>query len=224
MIRVRTRAFALTLLLPVCVLGACENSQASSSESSRSVELAQSAEAASPESAATPAQALGESDRIALDMAQNACKARDYRAFFDAFANSKAVRRKYSAAKVRYAVLGPRGEKISTRNFDVANYPNFPVKMEDYYYKPVKPARAGDADEYLDLQFNQSQNDDISVEWSRIHYDGQSDGGDDLGNPLDANGKPIPNGMHPDAEGQLLFRPTSDCWELSDDIRWERKK
>ncbi|MBN9548569.1 MAG: hypothetical protein J0H31_06715 [Alphaproteobacteria bacterium] len=186
------------------------------------MKLAQSAEAASSESAAT--QALGESDRIALDLAQNACKARDYRAFFDSFANSKAVRRKYSAAKVRHAVLGPRGEKISTRTFDAASYPNFPVKMEDYYYKPVKPARAGDADEYLDLQFNQSQDNDISVEWSRIHYDGQSDGGDDLGNPLDANGKPIPNGMHPDAEGQLLFRPTADCWEFSEDVRWERKK
>lgn len=224
MIRVHARTFVLTLLLPVCVLGACGESHAGSSEPGRSVKLAQSAGTAPSKRAATPTQAVSESDRNALEMASNACKSQDYRTFFNAFASSKAVRQKYSAVKVRYAVLGPHGEKISERTFDAASYPNFPVKMSDYYYKPVKPARAGDADEYLDLQFNQSQNNDLSVEWSRVHYDGRSDGGDDLGNPLDANGKPIPKGTHLDPEGQLLFHSTADCWELSEDIRWERKK
>ncbi len=157
-------------------------------------------------------------------MADRACKAEDFKAFFDVFIVSKSVRQKYSASQIRYAVLGPHGEKISERTFDAASYSSFPVKMLDYYYKPVKPARAGDEDEYLDLQFNQSQNNDVSVEWSRVHYDGQSDGGDDLGNPLDANGKPIPKGAHQDPEGQLLFHPAADCWELSEDIRWARKK
>jgi hypothetical protein len=223
-IRVHARAFALTLLLPVCVLGACGESQANSSEADRSVKLAQGASTTPSKRTATPTQVLSDSDRISLDQASNACKTEDYRTFFNAFANSKAVRQKYSAAKIRYAVLGPHGEKISERNFDAASYPHFPVKMLDYYYKPVKPARAGDADEYLDLQFNQSQSNDFSVEWSRIHYDGQSDGGDDLGNPLDANGKPISKGTHPDQEGQLLFHPTADCWEFSEDTRWARRK
>lgn len=224
MIPVHARAFALSLLLPVCVLGACGESQAGSNGPDRSVKLAQSANGAPSKRSAVSPQAISESDRNALDMASNACKAQDYRTFFNAFANSKAVRQKYSASQIRYAVLGPRGEKISERSFDAASYPSFPVKMLDYYYKPVKPARAGDEDEYLDLQFNQSQNNDVSVEWSRIHYDGQSDGGDDLGNPLDASGKPIPKGSHQDPEGQLLFHPTADCWELSEDIRWARKK
>lgn len=224
MIRVRSRAFALTLFLPLCVLGACDNSQASSNETSQSMKMAQSSGQHRPSAPPPPTQALSESDRIALDMARNACKSGDYRTFFNSFANSKAVRQKYSAATVRYAVLGPHGERISERSFAAASYPNFPVKMEDYYYRPVKPARAGDAGEYLDLQFNQSQNNDISVEWSRIHYDGKSEGGDDLGNPLDASGRPIPNGTHQDAEGQLLFRPTADCWKFSEDIRWERRK
>lgn len=224
MIRVHARTFVLTLLLPVCVLGACGESQAGSNEAERPIKLAQNSGVSSSKRTAVPAQSLSESDRNALDMAGNACKSQDYRTFFNAFASSKAVRQKYSAAKVRYAVLGPRGQKISERTFDAASYPNFPVEMGEYYYKPVKPARAGDADEYLDLQFNQSQNNDLSVEWSRVHYDGQSDGGDDLGNPLDANGKLIPKGTHLDPEGQLLFHPTADCWELSEDIRWERKK
>lgn len=172
---------------------------------------------------ALPALALSESDRILLTMAKDACKNGDYRAFFDAFAKSSTVRQKYSAAKIQTALLGPHGKPISTRTIDAASYTDFPVKMEDYYYKPRKPARAGDTGEYLDLEFNQSQNNDISVEWSRVHFDGQSSGGDDLGNPLDAKGKPIPAGTHPPAEGQLLFRPTADCWVFAEDIRWQRR-
>lgn len=224
MIRVRTRALALSLLLPVSVLGACNNSQASSAEAPQPTQLAQNTGTASSKRAPAPAQTLSESDRILLDMASNACKASDYRTFFDSFVKSKAVRRKYSAAKVQYAVLGSQGAVISKQSFDGAGYPHFPVRMEDYSYRPVKPARAGDAAEYLDLQFNQSQNNDISVEWSRIHYVGPPTGEEDLGTPTDANGKPIPNGTHPDAEGQLLFHPTADCWEFSEDVRWDRRK
>lgn len=224
MTRLQARAFALTLLLPVCVLGAYGESQAGSNEPDWSAKLAQSVSGAPSKRSAVPPQTVSEFDRNALEMASNACKTQDYRTFFNAFAISKAVRLKFSASQIRYAVLGPHGEKISERTFDAASYPSFPVEMLDYYYKPTKPARAGDEDEYLDLQFNQSQNNDVSVEWSRVHYDGQSDGGDDLGNPLDAGGKPIPKGSHQDPEGQLLFHPTADCWELSEDIRWERKK
>lgn len=220
MIRVRTRALALGLLLPVFVLGAGNPSQAGASEAARS---AQNTGAVSSKRAPASEQALSETDRILLDMAGNACRTGDYRTFFDAFARSKAVRRKYSAAKVQYAVWGA-GAALSQQSFDGAGYPNFPVRMEDYAYRPVEPARAGDAGEYLDLQFNQSQNNDISVEWSRIHYVGPPTGEEDLGTPIDANGKPIPNGSYPDAEGQLLFRPTADCWEFSEDIRWERRE
>jgi len=222
-IRVRTRALTLSLLLPVFVLGACNNSQASSTEAPQPPQLAQNASTAASKRAPAPTQTLSESDRILLDMASNACKANDYRTFFDAFVKSKAVRQKYSAAKVQYAVLGSQGAVVSKQSFDSADYPNFPVRMEDYAYRPVKPTRAGDASEYLDLEFNQSQNNDISVEWSRIHYVGPPTGEEDLGTPVDASGKPIPNGTHPDAEGQLLFRPTADCWEFSEDIRWDRR-
>jgi len=223
-IRVRTRALALCLLLPVSVLGACNNSQASSAETPQPAQLAQNTGIASSKRAPAPTQTLSESDRILLDMASNACKANDYRTFFDSFVKSKAVRQKYSAATVQYAVLGSQGAVISKQSFDGAGYPNFPVRMEDYSYRPIKPARASDTNEYLDLQFNQSQNNDISIEWSRIHYVGPPTGEEDLGTPTDVNGKPIPNGTHPDAEGQLLFRPTADCWEFSEDVRWDRRK
>lgn len=173
--------------------------------------------------AVLPVRALSESDRILLTMAKDACKNGDYRTFFDAFAKSPSVRQKYSAAKIQSAWLGTRGETLSKRDIDAASYTDFPVKLEDYYYKPRKPTRVGDVDEYLDLEFNQSQNNDISVEWSRIHYDRRSAVGDDLGIPLDAKGKSIPLGTHPQAEGQLLFRPTADCWVFSEDIRWQRR-
>jgi hypothetical protein len=172
---------------------------------------------------ALSARALGESDRILLTMAKAACENRDYRSFFNAFAMSPIVRQEYSAAKIHIGLLGPRGKTISSRNIDAASYADFPVEVEDYRYKPRMAAMAGDTGEYLYLEFDQSQKNDISVEWSRIHYDGLSAGGDDLGNSRDAMGNPLQSGAYPQAEGQLLFRQAADCWEFSEDIRWQRR-
>lgn len=221
MIRVRSRAFAVTLLLPIC-LSACEKSQAGSTQPSPPSMLARKAAQHRQTSQVASQPLQSEADRIALDMAQSACRARDHWTFFNIFANSRAVRLKYSASTVRSAVLDDSGKNISERKFTPEEYRNFPIKMEDYYYRPAKPARAGDTGEYLDLQFNQSQSNVISVEWSRIHYDGRSEGGDDLGSPIDANGRVIPPGDHQVAEGQLLFAPTADCWEFIEDVRWKR--
>lgn len=169
----------------------------------------------------TPVHAFNESDRNLLTMAKEACKKRDYRAFFDAFARSKSVRQKYTAPTIQSALLGPHGEIISTRSVDAARYTAFPVRMEGFSYKPRQPARAGDTGEDLYLEFNQSQNNEISVDWSRINRDTPAEGEDAPGNPGDGRGKPTLSGKGPEVAGQLLFYPSADCWVFAEDIRWQ---
>lgn len=223
MIQPPTVRLAATLLLPAILLGACQESEARSPKASMPDKVAPIRQAASPERPVTAANTHSESDRILLEMADNACKARAYRSLFAAMARSKAVREKYSAAKIEYGLLGPEGKIISRRVYDKANYRDFPVKLIDYNYKPAAPLMPGDDDEYLDIQINQSQSDEISVEWARIHYVGEPVG-EAPGEPVDINGKRLEPGDHPVAEGQLIFRPTADCWQLTDDHRWMRTK
>jgi len=176
---------------------------------------------AAPPATTTALAPLTQHDRNALETARTACANQDFKTLFSAMAVSKAVRQKYSAPTIEVSVFDGKGN-VSTRKVARTAYDDFPVRQVDYYYKPAKPKMAGDEDEYLDLQFNESQNEVFSVEWARVHYDGKSEGGDDLGNIIGPDGKPLPPGTHPDADGQLLFEPTRDCWQLQSDMRWRR--
>jgi len=174
-------------------------------------------------SLSTPAPApLSEHDRNALDMAKRACENRDFKTLFTAIAISPVVRRKYSARMIEVSVRESPDKALATRQVSSSAYEDFPITQVDFYYKPTKPLKAGDEDEYIDIEFNQSQSDQFSVDWARVHYDGQSDGGDDLGNIIGTDGNPLPPGTHPDSDGQLLFWPTNDCWQLVADNRWQR--
>lgn len=164
-----------------------------------------------------------ETDTIMLSAAAAACKAEDYQAFFDAMIASAAVRRAYSAATidvVRFDAARTPYTAIATKTIAAADYRDFPIKMVDHYRQSVVPARTGDTDEHVILQFNQSQSNQISVEWTRVHYDGRSDGGDDLGQAVDLDGQPYDAGGRVD--GQLLLYPTATCWQLVADNRYER--
>jgi len=180
--------------------------------------MAQSAPAAT----APKPTPLTDNDRLALDQARAACASRNFEGLFEAMAASQVVRQKYSAPTIEVSVLDGKGNILSTRQVARESYREFPVVQFDYYWKPAHPKISGDEDEYVDLQFNESQSEIFSVEWARVHYDGKSDGGDDLGNIIGADGKPLPPGAHPNADGQLLFEPTKDCWRLQSDTRWRR--
>lgn len=223
MIQAPRRLLASNILLPVLVLVACENSHAdpqSASQAMRPVEVKQ----ATPPSPAAPApRPLSDSDRFQLALAQNACAKRDYRAFFDTLAKSNAVRLKYSAHTIQYATLGFHGENISLEDIDRFKYHEFPVQTEDYTHRPTSSAKDVDEDDYLYLEFNQSQNNEISVDWTHIHYVGEPQG-EEPGSPVDASGNLIEPGTPPQPDGQLLFRPTAECWEFFADIRWDRRK
>lgn len=166
---------------------------------------------------------LSESDRIQLNSAAAACKQGDAAGFFSAFAGSAAVRRRYTAPTVRYSVTRtkPTYRVLEDRRMDESSYGGFPIRMGDYYYRSVKPLRPGDQHEYVMLDINQSQTNQISVEWTRVHFDGKSEGGDDLGNAYTLDGKPYSK-EGSQTDGQLLFAPTANCWQLVADIRHQR--
>jgi hypothetical protein len=165
--------------------------------------------------------ALTDTDKIMLMQAKTACGGGKYSQFFDAFIQSAAVRRKYSAETINYVVRAADNEIVSRDEIPANVYLNFPLRMSDYYRKTVTPFRAGDEDEYVELVPNQSQSNRISFEWARVHYVGASGEGDDLGAPQDLNGDPYDRQGFKD--GRFLFRPTDECWELVEETRYQRK-
>lgn len=178
---------------------------------------------ADDKAASTAATAPDETDAIMLSAAATACAAEDYRAFFDAMISSAAVRRKYSAATIafgRFDASRTPYAPIEEKRIAVTDYRVFPIKMVDHYRQSTVPARAGDQGEHVIVQFNQSQANQISVEWTRVHYDGKTTGGDDLGQAFDLRGQPY--AADGPADGQLLLYPTATCWELVADNRYER--
>lgn len=161
---------------------------------------------------------LSETDRLMLERAATACQstgADGYVAFLDAFISSPAVRRRYSAAEIDVIRDGGSNGNVSTLKVRASEYRDFPIIMEDHYRKP---SRAADPDEHVEVVFNQSSSNRISVEWTRVRYSTPSGEDGDLGTPVTAEGRPYdPEGK---ADGQLIFAPTAGCWELVADIRF----
>jgi hypothetical protein len=164
---------------------------------------------------------VNETDQMMLQQAETACKTADYREFFDAFISSKFVQQKYTASTIEYTLRNPDGKLLSSRKIAAWDYRDFPIFMLDHYRKPTKPLTAGDKKEYVILELNVGRESDLHFEWARVRFDGKSEGGDDLGSPLDMDGVPYdPDGFK---DGQLMFFPTSDCWVLVADTRYQRQ-
>ncbi|MES2986819.1 MAG: hypothetical protein V4808_02835 [Pseudomonadota bacterium] len=178
---------------------------------------------------AKPAQELraderpkAEPRRIASGPEEPACYGNDYKSFFDEFVRSPEFRREHISPKLYTAIEDGRGkvldggERRKPSGYEAA----FPIVMLDYYYKPQTPVQPGDEGEHLILDINQGQNEAFVVEWARVHYDGKSEGGDDLGNAFRLDGQPFDrSGMW---DGSLLFEPHGGCWRLASDVRYRR--
>jgi len=93
--------------------------------------------------------------------------------------------------------------------------------VEDVYRRPATSVSEGGEDEYLQLEFDESQSRLFAVSWTRVRCDGLSEGGDDLGTALTPDGVPLQPGDFP--HGRLLFRPHQDCWRLVADERFDRQ-
>lgn len=169
-----------------------------------------------PASTSTPAF-TDETDEIMSASAATACVNRDFHALFDAMVTSAAVRRAYSAPQITISTWAA-GRREDSQVVDAAAYDRFPVIMRDYYRLPAPSVTGVRPDEYVILTINQGQNENVGIEWTRVTYDGQSAGGDDLGNAFLLDGRPYEAGLH--ADGKLLLRATASCWELVSDDRY----
>jgi len=161
------------------------------------------------------------SDQMSLKTAETACKNGDPNAFFDAFIQSKAVQKKYTAASVEKVQLQSDFTVNHWEEVKANDYTAFPIKMADYYRKSTQPIREGD-DEHVIIELNQGQNEAFVVEWTRVTYDGKSLGeGDDLGTAYTLDGKPYKSGESM-TDGQLLFEAAGYCWNFALDTRHYR--
>ena len=150
-----------------------------------------------------------------------ACRAGDANGFVQLFIATPSLRHHYTAPTVEMEQRLAQApySRVFLRRIPLARYRDFPLESVDYYFKPVHPVRAGDTDEYVMLEVNQSQSSQISAEWTRLHFVGESSGGDDQGEPVRLDGTPYHAGDGR-ADGQLLFEPWNGCWRLVADNRY----
>lgn len=148
--------------------------------------------------------AVADSHALAAEQSAAACAARDLPALFNAMAISDVVRQQYLAEKV--TVADADGVRPVLRD----DYARLPIGQLDFSYVTSASLSAWEADPaapltYVQVEFNQSQDDRWRVDWS------------ELSGPLleggDADMQPEPVGR----SGYLLFFPTATCWELVED-------
>lgn len=136
-----------------------------------------------------------------LDEAALACRNHDIDGFVAVFIESDAVRKAYTARELTLVRSNTLGRSVST----VAGqtYAEFPLAVFDYYYTT---AEGVDEDGYTHVLMTKdlSPDNQLRVDWVRVTYDGNSEGGDDPG-AIIAKGA---------ERGALLFSPTATCWEL----------
>ena len=157
-------------------------------------------------------EAMSESDRFFLDEAEGACRSGDFSAFLWPFANSAAVRERYTSLHVAAGAPG-RTREVPKAHYLAAD--DFPIVMIDYTYVTGASARAFEAPGggdprklvYVEVEFGRSSDGVDRADWVPGRFELSE--GDGLG-PLIEQTEP---------GGSLRFQRTADCWQLIGDIR-----
>jgi len=136
-----------------------------------------------------------------LKQASLACKDQSVDEFFDAFIQSAAVRKAYSRDTLEIVTNSDSGGLVTT--VDAESYDAFPLAIFDYYYTTAQGVDENGYTHVL-IEKNQSSDNRLRIDWVRVTYDGNSEGGDDPGAIVEQGAEP----------GNLLFYPTDECWEL----------
>lgn len=148
--------------------------------------------------------AWANADGLAAEQSAAACAARDLPALFSAMTLSDSILRSYLAESVVFS----DGE--TTQRIERAAYAGLPIGTLDYTYVTRGALEAWEADPaapltYVQVEFNQSQDDRWRVDWTELSGPILEGGDDDM--------QPVPVGR----SGYLLFFPTATCWELVED-------
>lgn len=151
-----------------------------------------------------------------VEQAVLACKAGDYRAFFNLVVQSQAVRNSFTADMVDFAEAGGPATPIPR-----AAYDRFPIRMVDFQWRSAAPLRNGDKDEHILTTLSLTKANSIVAEWTRVHYRPPFSGEENLGTPYDVDGKRYD--AHRPGHGTLLFLAKDGCWYLAGDTRRGRR-
>lgn len=195
----KARTSIVLYLITMVTLAGCGEGQAI--EQSDHVKMSGADSVASPKEAkdneikpSPLAAALGETDKMMLAQAETACKATDFKPFFEALLRSAQVRVRYFNGPIR-TVKG---------SVDAADY-HFPIQIMDYSYIVRGSAERGPNEwEYVKLEFNQAQDERYRVDW--VRFDPGANGNDEGATPEDDR--------EYGPRGYLLFYPTAECWTL----------
>ena len=161
---------------------------------------------ASPAPAA--AQPLTDSDRMALQSIDAACRAGDFNQFLFLFSHNAVARARHVAAEVSV------GDEASPRRVSRADYlagHRFPVQVMDYTMYTAQSVDQRDRDPDVRLQpvawvVNTASDNRRRIDWAAGVFDGSGEEGPGRLLRLTA-----PSGV-------IHFSPTDTCWELRSDL------
>ncbi len=156
---------------------------------------------ATPAAAQTPVVEDASLTQFARDMVTDACKRQDTQSFFEAITLSAVIRAEYSAPMVN--VVAYVGSEATVEK--MAPPVDYPLTLLDYEYLADFSPETGKGTQ-TKIEINQSQSNQIRVDWTRVTTDGVPTEGDANGTPTGMIGIP----------GYILFEPTETCWQLTE--------
>lgn len=170
--------------------------------------IAPTAAATDATPAPAAAQALTDSDRMALQSIDAACRAGDFNQFLFLFSHNAAARARHIAAEVSV------GDEASPRRVSRSDYlagHRFPVQVMDYTMYTAQSVDQRDRDPDVRLQpvawvVNTAGDNRRRIEWAAGVFDGSGEEGPGRLLRLTA-----PSGV-------IHFSPTDTCWELRSDL------
>jgi hypothetical protein len=152
---------------------------------------------------------LGSLDAAAQSTGRNktvpapACRSTDFRSFLEWNMRSTS----FDKMSVAPTVVVRRGSvrTIKTR----AQYKGLPIALMDNSYVTTKSIEGSPRNwENVRMEINQAQDGRVRVDWVKIR-----------GNRVVDEESISPDAAIPyGPEGYLLFRPTANCWQLTDDV------
>lgn len=161
--------------------------------------------------AAGPAAAQDLSQAEILQLAKDACKARDFSQMFGYFAQNDGVRAALTAPEVQIRSLARPGQV--QRTVKGTAYRDFKIAMIDYSFFDAESADRFDvgqseALETLKLDITEQPGGAYRVAYVKAEY-GPPGEDEEVGELIRTYGQP----------GAYLFEPRDGCWQLTQDFR-----
>lgn len=161
--------------------------------------------------AAGPAAAQALSQAEVLQLARDACRAKDFSLMFGYFAQNGGVRAAFTAPEIQIRSLARPGQV--QRTVKGAEYRDFKIAMIDYSFFDAESAERFDAGqsealEPLKLDITEEPGGAYRVAYVKAEYRPPGED-EEVGELIRTYGQP----------GAYLFEPRDGCWQLTQDLR-----